>query len=111
MKGILDMNEAPDKVFDWNSHCAPKVADDLNISSESLKEDLIMCDEEPLPNMMNKVEEIKGSDAEMNDLSDQSNEHDLQRHSSHGLERKMSVCGGYKFQHNTNQLSMQRGND
>lgn len=53
MKGILDMNEAPDRVFDWNTHCAPKVADDLNISSESMKEDLIMCDEEPVPNMIN----------------------------------------------------------
>jgi len=39
MKGILDMNEAPDKVFDWNSHCAPKVDNDINISSESMKED------------------------------------------------------------------------
>ena len=61
--------------------------------------------------MINKVEEIKGSDAEMNDLSDQDNEYNLQRHSSHGLERKMSECGGYKFQHNTNQLSMQKGNN
>jgi len=67
MKGILDMNEAPDKVFDWNSHCAPNVADVLHISSESMKEDQIMCDEEPLLNMINKVEEIKRSDAEMND--------------------------------------------
>jgi len=54
MKGILDMNEAPDKVFDWNSHCAPKVSEDLHISSESIKEgDIIMCDEEPLPNKIN----------------------------------------------------------
>jgi len=70
-----------------------------------------MCDEEPLVNLINKVEEIKGSDAEINDLSDQDNEYNLQRHSSHGLERKMSECGGYKFQHNTNQLSMQKGNN
>lgn len=54
MKGILDMNETPDKVFDWNSHCAPKVSEVLHISNESMKEaDLIMCDEEPLTNMIN----------------------------------------------------------
>jgi hypothetical protein len=115
VKGVLDLNETPNKEYDWNLAFAQGTNEleecPANISSESLRAvDLRVAEEDCA--MFDGLEESKRSD----DCEMHSGEYDqnispingFRSSSRDNLQRKMSMHGGYQFQHNTNQEVMQR---
>ena len=115
---MLDLNETPNKEYDWNTAFAQGTNEldecPANISSESLRAvDLRIAEEDYV--IENLEESKRSEDCEMHSgemdqiMEDKYSSINAFRSSSRdNLQRKMSMHGGYQFHHNTNQEVMQR---
>ena len=115
VKGVLDLDSTPSKLFDWNQE--NQVSEGFNNvpikidPNESFKGHEFNIIEQEQVLAIEESEEIL-SNFEMSHSSGASNKAQILHNSlenSHNLESKMSMNGGYQFQHNTNQFAMQKG--